>query len=585
MWSVWLKVRPFLGRRGRLGAGALSLLSLAAGLLEALLLVLVVTSALTVAEGDDVTSFGLPVFGTVEVSTGVALAAAALAGLAVVVLHVVVSRLTAMVAGAVLAAARRRLIRAFAESTWERQDQEREGALQEAATTLAGQTAQLVLNIASFVAAVLGLGALLAAALVVDPLATLAVLLFGAVLLAILTPLRRLTHSRGRRFVERNSALAERISQWGSLAMEHRVFGVDEVQAKGLESANRGVREAFVDSRFVTRLGTHLFRDLAVLMLVGAVVVLHVGGDIDLAAVGSVVILIVRSLAYAQGAQGSAQAAGQLAPNLDRLLDRIQSLEQSPVAFGDTVRDSFGRIELNDVVYAYEPDRPAVEGVSLTLEVGEAVGIIGPSGGGKSTLVQILLRLRPPVRGSVTVDGLDYREISSGSWSRLVALAPQEPKLFEGTVADNIGFFREGIDRERVERAAADAHVGDDIERLPQGFDTMLGPRGVGLSGGQKQRIAIARALAGDPQLLVLDEPTSALDVRSERLLQQTISSLHGRVTLVIVAHRVSTLTICDRVVAMADGRVVTIGSLDEALAAVSFDTDLVEPTPAGPHG
>ena len=142
-------------------------------------------------------------------------------------------------------------------------------------------------------------------------------------------------------------------------------------------------------------------------------------------------------------------------------------------------------------------------------------------------------------------------------------------------MADNIAFLRTGITREAIEAAAASAHVVDDILRLPQGFDTELGPRGAGLSGGQKQRIAIARALVGEPQLLVLDEPTSALDVRSEQLLQQTIQDLKGRVTLVIVAHRLTTLACCDRVIAMADGRVQTIGTLEEALARLSFGEDV----------
>ena len=583
MWRVWRQLGAFLDGGARFKAVGLALISLIAGLLEAVLLVLVVTSALAVADGADATSLDLPLVGSVEISIGLALGVAGAAGLFVVGLHLVAAWLSAGLAGQVLVAARQRLIAAFANSTWERQDREREGSLQESATSLASQTAQLTLQMTQFVAAALGLGALLAAALFVDVLATLAVLIFGAFLLGVLAPIRRATNRLGRRFVECNSALAEWVSQWGALAMEHRVFGVDEVQVERLGHANRSTRDAFVSSRFVTRVGTHLFRDLAILFLVGAVVALHLIGDVDLGAVGSVVILIVRSLSYAQGAQATVQAMNELSPNLDRLLDRVASLERSPVEVGDRHVDTFERIELDGVAYEYEPGRPAVEGVSLTVHFGEALGVMGPSGGGKSTLMQVLLRLRPPTRGSVAVDGVDYIDISPGSWSRLVALAPQEPRLFEGTVSDNIAFHRP-IGRERVEQAAADAHVLDDIRALPEGFDTMLGPRGVGLSGGQKQRIAIARALAGDPQLLVLDEPTSALDVRSEQLLQETIRELHGRVTLVIVAHRLSTLTVCDRVMAMADGRVVTIGTLDEALSAVSFEADLLEATQAGPH-
>jgi ATP-binding cassette, subfamily B, bacterial len=261
----------------------------------------------------------------------------------------------------------------------------------------------------------------------------------------------------------------------------------------------------------------------------------------------------------------------------------LEALEAAAEAVGDRPLDAIDRISLREVTYEYAPDQPGVLDVDLEIEAGESLGVIGPSGGGKSTLVQVLLRLRPPTGGSVTVSGIPYTGIAPESWHRLVALVPQEPKLFRGTVAENIAFFRPWIARERIERAAADAHVLDDILRLPAGFDTELGPRGAGLSGGQKQRIAIARALAGDPQLLVLDEPTSALDVRSEQLLQQTITDLHGRVTLVIVAHRISTLTICDRVVAMADGRIVTIGTLEEALAHVEFDRKVGDGAPVEP--
>jgi ABC-type multidrug transport system fused ATPase/permease subunit len=206
-----------------------------------------------------------------------------------------------------------------------------------------------------------------------------------------------------------------------------------------------------------------------------------------------------------------------------------------------------------------------VAGITLTIDAGEIVGVVGPSGAGKSTLVQLLLRLRVPSRGTITVSGIPYEDIEPSSWHRLVALVPQDPKLFGGSVHDNIAFHRPGITRERVEQAAAAAHVAHDVRELPEGFDTMLGPRGTGLSGGQKQRVAIARALVGEPQLVVLDEPTSALDTRSEQLLLQTIEELEGRVTMVIVAHRLTTLARCDRLLAMNHGHLRVVDPFEAA--------------------
>lgn len=295
-------------------------------------------------------------------------------------------------------------------------------------------------------------------------------------------------------------------------------------------------------------------------------------GDVDLSAVGAVVVIIVRALSYAQGAQGALQASLERAPNLNLFIDRIESLEVEHQDFGTEPVATFNEICFNQVGYEYEPGTPALDQISLKIEQGRALGVIGPSGGGKSTLVQVLLRLRPPTSGNVTIDTLPYEEVAPNSWAQLVALVSQEPQLYEGTVAENIGFFRHHITRERIEQAAADAHVIDDIMQLPKAFDTMLGPRGTGLSGGQKQRVAIARALAGDPLLLVLDEPTSALDVRSEQLLQETIASLHGEVAMVVVAYRISTLSVCDKVIAISDGKLLTTGTLEEALTQVEFN-------------
>jgi ABC-type multidrug transport system fused ATPase/permease subunit len=193
--------------------------------------------------------------------------------------------------------------------------------------------------------------------------------------------------------------------------------------------------------------------------------------------------------------------------------------------------------------------------------------------------VQLLLRLRTPTRGQIIVSGVPYEELDPVAWRRLVSLVSQEPRLFEGTVAENIAFFRSRVSAEDVERAAAAAHVLDDIRHMEHGMATRLGPRGSGLSGGQKQRIAIARALVGQPQVLVLDEPTSALDLRSEELLRETVESLKGQVIVVIITHRLSILRACDRVLVLEGGRQQQFGARDEVLAAASFLSGVKAPS------
>jgi ABC-type multidrug transport system fused ATPase/permease subunit len=167
-----------------------------------------------------------------------------------------------------------------------------------------------------------------------------------------------------------------------------------------------------------------------------------------------------------------------------------------------------------------------------------------------------LLRLRDPTSGRILVNGTDASGQSRDDWYRLVTFVPQDARLFAGSVAENIRFFRPDVDRSDIERAAKLAHLHDDVASWPEGYDTFVGERGGQLSGGQQQRLCIARALVGDPDVIVLDEPTSSLDVRSEALIRDTIAELAPRKTVVVIAHRLSTLTACDRIIVILDGRI-----------------------------
>lgn len=569
---VWRRLRPLLSAARKRALGLLALESLVAGLLEALLLMLVVAAALAVAGDHEMIDLAMPLLGRLEFRPATALVVASVAGVVALAIHLHAAWLMARLSAGVLKTARDRAVSAFANASWDRQAREREGALQETVSTLSSQTSALVAYLSDFASAVFGLMALIFVAIVIDPLVTLVVLLLGALLFTATRPVSRLTQSRSRNYVTTNSRFAEQVAQWSALAMELRVFGVEHKEAQHLAEHNAAASRALARSRFVTRVGGELFRDLAILFLVAAVAALYLIEDADLVAVGSVVLLVIRSLTYAQKANSSLQMINEYSPNLESFIKRVESLEVTAQPSGTKTVDEIGQVRLHDVGYDYELGRPGIDGVTIEIGAGEAIGVIGPSGGGKSTLAQVLLRLRPATRGTVTVSGIRYEEIRPDSWSRLVALVSQEPKLFQGSVADNISFFRSHITRQDIHEAAAAANVLEDIRRLPGGFDTELEPRGGGLSGGQRQRIAIARALVGKPKLLVLDEPTSALDVRSEQLLQRTVEELKSRVTLVIIAHRMTTLACCDRVVALEDGQVKLIGTLSEARGSVAFD-------------
>jgi len=214
-----------------------------------------------------------------------------------------------------------------------------------------------------------------------------------------------------------------------------------------------------------------------------------------------------------------------------------------------------GELKMSEVSFTYDGQTPALEDVSFVIPAGEVVGIVGPSGSGKSTLVQLLLGVRRATVGQVQVDGVEIGEFDRNQWARTVTFVPQKLNLIEGTIEDNIRFFRTDVDLDDVVRAAKLAHIHDEILSMPGGYGRALGGEGGALSGGQQQRLCIARALVEQPSLLILDEPTSALDMRSEHLIRQTLEGLRESMTVVIIAHRLSTLNMCDRLMVIQDGR------------------------------
>ncbi|MCU0305401.1 MAG: ABC transporter transmembrane domain-containing protein [Thermoanaerobaculales bacterium] len=249
------------------------------------------------------------------------------------------------------------------------------------------------------------------------------------------------------------------------------------------------------------------------------------------------------------------------------LLDREPAVDAGGGAVPDAVA---GRVEFEGVGFAY-PSRPGVEvlsDVGLTLEPGSVTALVGPSGGGKSTLAALLMRLYDPTGGAIRLDGRDLRALDADWLRGSIGTVAQEPVLFSTSVAANIRYGRpEAVDDE-VETAARAAHAHDFIAALPDGYDTEVGERGVRLSGGQKQRVAIARALLKDPPILILDEATSSLDAESEALVQDALERLMTDRTSLVIAHRLSTVKNADRVVVLDGGRVVETGSHDELMAA-----------------
>jgi ABC-type multidrug transport system fused ATPase/permease subunit len=260
----------------------------------------------------------------------------------------------------------------------------------------------------------------------------------------------------------------------------------------------------------------------------------------------------------------------QSKPHLDRLSDAEERYLHSCVIRGSRSLNQIPSITFRDVSFSYAPGRSVLENLSFTVLPAEVIGVVGPTGAGKSTLVQLLLGLREPDSGSYLVCGEPAHQWSAIDWAKRVSYVPQDPRLIHSTALENIRFYRDLSD-DVVQQAARLAHIHDEIASWPLGYQTVISERAKAVSGGQRQRLCLARALVGSPLMLVLDEPTSALDPRSEALVQQSLGAVKGRLTIFVIAHRLSTLTVCDRVMVLRGGRLEAFAPPDEVFESNDF--------------
>ncbi|MGE5791124.1 MAG: ABC transporter transmembrane domain-containing protein [Bacteroidota bacterium] len=415
--------------------------------------------------------------------------------------------------------------------------------------------------------ALMGSGALVMLVLTSGKLAALVVLGVPATLVPILL--------LGRKVRRLSRANQDRVADV-SAYVDESIHEIRTVQAYGHEEADRkyfGERAEAAYASGVERIGNKAFLISAVMLIAFCAVglILWIGGHDVLAGritAGELSAFVFYAMVVASAAGALSETWGELqraAGSTERLMELMDTQPRlgAPARPTPLPVPPRGEVKLERVTFRYpaRPEVPALADFSLAVAPGERVALVGPSGAGKSTVFQLLLRFYDPEAGRVLVDGIEARECDPHELRRRFALVPQEPVLFAASVAENVRYGRPDATDEAVRAACAAAYALEFIERLPQGFDTQLGERGVRLSGGQRQRLSIARALLAARPVLLLDEATSSLDAASERYVQLALEGLmRGRTTL-IIAHRLATVQGADRIVVIDHGRIVAEGT------------------------
>ena len=393
------------------------------------------------------------------------------------------------------------------------------------------------------------------------------IVVFGAVMIVAFQRLRPIFRERGEINADVTGRLGETIGgirlvkTYTAERRERLVF------ARGVHRLFRNIAKSIVGTNLVGSFTTVLVGMVGVLLiLIGGRSIL--AGEMTLGDFVMYVFFIGLVAAPLIGVANIGTQISEAFAGLDRIREiREMTTEDEHDAERRAVPELRGEIEFDDVSFEYEPGVPVLRRVSFRAPAGTTTALVGSSGSGKSTLISLVMAFNRPIGGRVLVDGIDIAELRLRDYRSNLGVVLQDNFLFDGTIADNIAFSQPGASQEEVLAAGRVAHCDEFVARMPEGYDTIVGERGVKLSGGQRQRVAIARAILADPKILILDEATSSLDSESEAMIRDGLQRLREGRTTFVIAHRLSTIASADQILVLEDGRIVERGTQPELLA------------------
>jgi ABC-type multidrug transport system fused ATPase/permease subunit len=460
---------------------------------------------------------------------------------------------------------RSRLLKAMLHTSWSNLTKQRMGDLESWLLIDIPASVTLLRNLSASIMLITSLFMYLFVAFNISPPIMLTTIGLGALVLIGFLPIVHYTRtlSAGR------AATFSDMSHWVS---EH-MLGIKTIKASAVENNVQNAGQALFGrlrdfNRRVTMLSyvtSIAIPPLGILFIAGVFALAFRTDIISIAALPAIVYLIYRIATYVQQLQSSFQNMNEQAPHLQRILQYTAEAEQNAEVNTGKRHFSFEKeLCFENVSFSYE--RTVLSNVTFSVPHGSFVGIIGPSGAGKTTCVDMILRLLAPRSGRILLDGIDSREFDISEWRSHIGYVSQDFFLLNDSIRNNIAFFDRTITDENIWQAAELAHIADVVRKSPHGLDTRIGDRGLSLSAGQRQRLVIARALAHNPDILILDEATSALDAESEQHIKRIIEELKGKITIIAVAHRLSTIVDADLLLALEEGKVVEVGPPQELL-------------------
>lgn len=397
---------------------------------------------------------------------------------------------------------------------------------------------------------------------------TLASLIGGGIILLILKPLFHKTRKLGRAINMTGKQLSHHINE--------SLIGVKSIKSFAVESAvaEKGayyfetIRQNRLKSSLISGFKDAVFEPISLLLIAGIFAFSYKSPAFDIASFAVIIYLIQKMYVFIQGIQGKLDGLNNAFTYLDTMLNYQSGVKNNQEESSGAEPFRFNNsIEFNGVGFTYpNVNLDTLADISFTINKGEMVGIIGPSGSGKTTLVDLFLQLLKLHKGTIKIDNIDIRSIDMDDLRKNISYVSQDVFLLNDTVEANIRFYDQSISNEEIKNAAKMANIYDFIQELPNKFETQVGERGVKLSGGQRQRISLARALAKKASILILDEATSSIDNESEALIQNSINDLRGKITVLAIAHRLSTVINTNRIIVIDTGKIIESGDPAELI-------------------